>query len=196
MLTDKEVRQATSWYQDARRFTRQVAKNSGLDRYQVAAILSALSPANNWENNKTECMILCDFINRSYSLDDILREYRFRTYKNMVKKAYELAKYQDPAIHLMILNGQKIKAFYLNTTGLDEYQVTIDRHMIRFYLGDYESNFKDIPNLTKPIIRDIRRIVRHKADCVNLKPCQVQSLIWHEVIRQLNENKQLKKKVS
>jgi len=94
-----------------------------------AGIISALSPQNSWEQNKTDAWRFGQTLEKPKWCTDVSF--------NKALLIVESAQYDNPAqIIDSILGGNKTKAFFQNILNPDGgYKPTIDRHAISIYLG-------------------------------------------------------------
>ena len=94
-----------------------------------AGIISALSPQNSWEQNKTDAWRFGQTLEKPHWCTGISF--------NKARLIVESVQYDNPAqIIESILGGNKTKAFFRNILNPDgDFKPTIDRHAISVYLG-------------------------------------------------------------
>lgn len=175
------------WYRQAHEYAIELSEMYGVDFAKVCAVISALSPANDWENNKREAKtILFAYVNR---LRDELP--RFRTYGTNVVKAWSILA-SDKSTPKEIAKGffsqktgPKTLAFYWNIVSPTEAKhVTIDRHMLTI-LGH------DKITLTPKQYRLTAENLRAAALKIGLVPCELQAVLWCHHLR-ANKGKELR----
>lgn len=164
--TFSDVKGGLNWYDDAHKFTKQVAAIYGIEHFKVAAILSCLSPRNNWDRNQID---LINFL--EHGLDA-----KFCTYGNQVLKCFWILSAESVSEVLEILGGDKTKAFFKNIWDREALDVTIDVWMIRV-LGIEGS-------LTSKKYRDSERAVQNFAAKKGLKPSEIQAILWETIRNQ------------
>ena len=72
------------WYKEAQSFTKKLSKTYGIDKYIVAAELSALSPNNPWERNKQDAETMIKAYVEGRSIDS----FKVCTYNPNKRKAW------------------------------------------------------------------------------------------------------------
>src|SRR5271165_3683746 len=125
-----------NWYKNARLFSFDISQKYNFSFRKTCAILSALSPRNKWERNKLDTELLI-----SYLLGFNNKMPKCSTYGNMVKKAITIFNSPDdrPETMLRLLNGPKIKSFFLNIYDVNSQCITVDSWIQLISLGKYLS---------------------------------------------------------
>lgn len=176
---------ASLWYYDANNFAKAVAKQHQISLIKVCGVISALSPSNEWNNNKIEAQRMIeiylkdgDFTSEAFTIT------KFRTYGNNVAKAIQILDLDDSNFMLKeqvsdILFGKagyKTRNFFHNILDPEnEYKVTIDRHMLT-YLG--EKSVKSGAHYAK-----MEKRICEAAKQIGLVPSSLQAILWEEQIR-------------
>ncbi len=148
------------WYFILHDYAQTLADKNGLTLLQTAGIISALSPMVLFQTNLRDAERFC--ATRSIA--------NLATYKKQRMKALEIIGAKTEEEVLRILGGRKTKAFFLNIykphKSLD---VVIDTHMIRFF---------GFHSLTPKRYKYGSDLISEVAQELNLKPHQVQALVW------------------
>ena len=172
------------WYHNAHNFAKAIAKHHKISLAKVAGVISALSPGNEWENNKQEAHRLIQI----YLTDKRYDVIKFRTYGNNVAKAIQILELSDSEFDLVrkigdILLGKagyKTQNFYYNILNpSDDLPVTIDRHMLKF-LGEKSVKSRLHYGL-------MAKRIRKAANKIGLVPSELQAVLWEEQIRRNKE---------
>jgi len=174
--SDTEKIEGGNWYKEANTYAHHLSDLFGIDSpCKVAGIISALSPATNWERNKVDAH---NFIALALNGDAMSGNYG--TYKNNVWKALEIfnldrATKSNVGTILRGKKGYKTESFFYNIYDLDSQEVTIDRHAIKGANNVYKGGSV---SLTEKRYRDSERAYQKVAKKYNLKPYQVQAIVW------------------
>lgn len=174
--SDTEKIDGGNWYKEANTYAHHLSEMFGIDSpCKVAGIISALSPATNWDRNKVDAH---NFI--ALAINDDAMSGKYGTYKNNVRKALEIFNLERPTKASVgaILRGKtgyKTESFFYNIYDLDSSEVTIDRHAIKGANNVYEGGSVA---LTEKRYRDSEKAYQKVAKKYNLKPYQVQAIVW------------------
>jgi hypothetical protein len=148
------------WYFILHDYAKNLSERNNLTLMQTAGIISALSPMVMFTTNLRDAERFCS--TRSIA--------NLATYKNQRMKALRIIGAKTEKEILEILGGNKTKAFFLNIYKPKTSQdVTIDSWMIKFF------GYK---NLTPKRYKDASKEIQNVANEMNLKPHQVQALLW------------------
>jgi hypothetical protein len=169
-----------SWYTEGHYFCKNTGEKYGIPLPIVCAILSALSPASNWERNKLETITLIRGARHGEG------SFKFTTYgQNVIKATDILEGRRDPYKSFSMKTGAKTYNFFHNLLEpLDSQYVTIDRHAYRIATGE------EYISIGIGKYREIADHYRRSADRIGILPCQLQAVLWVWYREQLN--KQLK----
>lgn len=118
----KDYDQGTTWYSEARQFAQVLCLAHDLTLEQSCGLIAAYSINANWQLNKR-------FVKRFLDKDD-----SFKGLKNAFNKASDIMCLNNPESVediLNILNGNKIRNFFLNILDENIDAVTVDRHAAR-----------------------------------------------------------------
>jgi hypothetical protein len=131
--TTVERVEGTEWYPTALKLCTSIAKDCGLPVATVVGVCAAISPNNKWDRNITDTENLC----RAYALGLDISAVKVATYNSNKAKAIAILEcVDDRELHLAILSGQKVKAFYLSILGEPD-AVCVDGHAYSVWLGEY-----------------------------------------------------------
>lgn len=175
-VSKQGINKGLNWYSNANSFAGYLSDKYKVDFNKVCAVISALSPACNWSQNKkdAEKMIVC------FAYDLNYQEFNFSTYGQNVAKAWNILSYLGPKKledkFFSLKTGAKTYSFYLNILDpSDASHVTIDRHAIAIFEGRKHSGSKGI---TSKQYKDIARAYIETAKSLNINPCQFQAILW------------------
>jgi hypothetical protein len=156
------------WYNDANIFACRVAEKYNLSLPVVSAVLSALSPGTNWEQNKK------DTINLIEAAQGNKREFKFTTYGQNVIKAYRiLDEKASPETFFSLKTGAKTFNFFYNVWQPENPEfVTIDRHAYVIATG------LDYSGLTPKQYSEVATHYKKAAAKLNVLPSQLQAILW------------------
>ena len=157
--THKEMVEGMDWYSDARMFAKAVASDYDLTVFQVAQLISLLSPQKKWEQNKADVINFLDGNTDSiFSTKRTLSEC-----EAVVEGEFEISQ-----------SRMKTYAFAKCIEGKGDH-VVIDRHAIKIAFGQMSA---------KPIIitdkryRDASEAYRIVAEKEGLEPHVIQAITW------------------
>jgi hypothetical protein len=159
-LDETNYQASLDWYFILHDYAANLAERTNLPLFQVAGIISALSPMVMFTTNLRDAERFCS--TRSIA--------NLATYKSQRLKALMILGARNENEVLKILNGNKTKSFYLNILKPEtSKEVTIDTHMIKIF---------GFTSLTDKRYRDVSQVMAEIALELNLKPHQVQALAW------------------
>jgi hypothetical protein len=128
------------WYINAHNVAREMANKYGISVSQAAGIIAALSPMNQWDNNKAKAIQLCEqggFF--AVYFDEKGKEKNGIGLPDNVRKASAIFfGWNTPE---EVLGGDKVNAFY--RTILDPFgyvRPTVDRHAFDIAVGERTDN--------------------------------------------------------
>ena len=162
-LATSEERQ--DWYLSANNYCRYLSDKHQLPLDKVIGIVSALSPRKEWSLNKriAEELILTGDCGQM---------------KVFVGKAKDIRDTQGNEKDILsILNGPKIKSFYMNIKYPDSVvNVTVDRHAIAVALGRIATNEEQ--SLSEKQYQFFKECYIWTAQALDIKPLLLQSITW------------------
>lgn len=161
-----------SWYDDALLYAKFLfSRQHDLTVPQIVGIIAALSPQKSWQENKR------------LARDFVISGKQHGTTQAFLNKARDIAKLNKQVGRTVtmeaqivdILNGEKIKAFFLNilypqkNTG-----VTVDRHTIEIAVGHKLTNHR----LTVKQYQFFQRAYMLASIELNYLPHEIQAMTW------------------
>jgi hypothetical protein len=166
--------QGENWYKNARLFSFKTSRKYNVSFRKVCAMLAALSPRNKWARNKTDCIDLI-----SYLTGNTNNFPKCATYGKMVDKAVRIFHSSDDSCEnmLKLLNGPKIKAFFLNIYDSNSQNVTVDSWIQLISLGKYIS-VDERPSLKISDYKLIESIIKDIAAKRKINPPIIQAVLW------------------
>jgi len=182
--TECERAEGMTWYNDARKICKRLARKYKVPFQSVVWTMAALSPNNKWHRNITDCERVLKLYTSGELTDrfvaytngdkDALRGIAC-TYTANVVKAFEILAYGK----LEALKGLKVNNFAQNIYSAKSDAVTIDFHAIsialdtRFTIDTVKGvNFKG-KNYEKFV-----DAYREAAKIVGLQPFELQAITW------------------
>lgn len=167
LATDEEIKQGQNWYSNAQSFANEQAGIYGVSLEIVAGIISALSPASDWERNKIEAI-------------EVLKgnsSFKYATYGMNVKKAFVI---REAGLHVDIASffpSNKTYNFYHNIVNpSDKRFVTVDRHALSIANGSVRED-KTITNIE---YKELAIYYTKAAKIAGFLPCVIQAITWEK----------------
>lgn len=177
LATFEEVLDGMSWYDSAHLFCVKTAEDFGITPIQVAGVVAALSPMQNWDINKDNTV---RFLNGDKAVHTLAQ----------VSKAEACLETNSPEeiFKLLSKNGVKTSQFFWNIAFPDSNKgVTIDRHAIAVSVFS-PSNLAPISEpygkLSASQYKAFEEAFRRAAEIKNILPHQMQAVTWG-VLRRL-----------
>lgn len=166
LATPEEIAAGKSWYDDAHQFAQTLSIDADLPLEKVCGVISALSPATDWERNKMDARNL---------ILGAPEGYKFCTYGLNVKKAQAILAHPDNDVQGYFSNAYKTFNFYHNILNPNnpEY-VTIDRHALSVALG----KTREDKTINKGEYKLLATLYNKAAKKTKLLPAQIQAITW------------------
>ena len=159
------------WYKEAQSFTKKVSKKYKVDKYIVAAVVSALSPNNKWIRNKEDAESMIEAFKSGRSIDS----FKCCTYNANKRKAWAIL-HEDVTL---VAKSPKTHSFAMNIGRLSDKHVTIDKWHIRACLCKPREGIVDtVESITATQYRRIEAITAKIAEDHKLKAYEAQAIIW------------------
>jgi len=189
--TPDEVRTNRGWYNEAHQFAQRIAEKYSMETFVVAGIISAISPAVNWEQNKLDAEAFISTFNRTSNVPGGV----CTTYRNNVLKALKIAETdvsdRDLAINeirLILLGkqkqGNKTANFFMNIAFPEHpAHVTIDRHSYRVAIG--ETRERGAIRVGVRIYREISIAYKKASEQTMLTVSELQAVTWCKYKKEL-----------
>ncbi len=185
----EQIENGKNWYNDAKIFCKDIAKEYNLDAYTVATVVSCLSPNNKWEQNKKDAIATIQTfyywnsgetmtglkIKKDKQVDEYLKTIKCCTYKANRKKAW-LALEQGTEIQK---SSPKTHSFAMNIALNSSEHITIDKWHLRACQVSPISKKRDLQEgCTSLQYRNIERITSEVAKQKGLKGYELQAIVW------------------
>lgn len=149
------------WYRQGHTWALSVADKYSLSLVTVCGVMSALSPATNWEQNKRDTVNL---IARK-------RGYKCGTYGNNVSKAREILKHGIPLFN--VKTGAKTYNFFHNLLEPDNSAfICVDRHAYTIATGE------PYTGLHFAKYRKVADMYVKAAKKIGILPNELQAVLW------------------
>jgi len=170
-----DIVQGLEWYGEAQTQSRVLAKAYNLPLHVVVGVIAALSPNNRWTRNIVDAENMLEAWHNGDGIDTVT----VCTYRPMRAKAWSILE-QGPEVSIeqvrVILNGQKIVAFFDCIAGLDA--CCIDGHAYNIAMGKRETLTSDKVNVTKKMFRDLQSCYSSAAKRRGITAYQMQAVTW------------------
>lgn len=176
----QSVVEGTHWYSDAHSWALFKAQQYGVDMEVVAAIVSALSPRNEWTRNLYDADQLLMCYERGDHGPDLVKS---ATFKKNVVRAWMVREKHDPTI---VMTSPKTCAFVENITWPDGPSVTVDTWAYRIAEGDLNLPAKGLSPAKYEVYA---QAYRNAAEFVSMRPCELQAITWVEARRRVKSLK-------
>jgi hypothetical protein len=179
LATAQEITAGAQWYNLASEVALRIAQDTTVSYHRAAGVIAALSPNNKWERNCADAEAVC----KAYAAGGLeaAAAVKVCTYGKMLAKALLVLEVTDEADIPAILNGQKIRAFYLSIIG-NSHEVVVDGHAYSIWIGQ-RLTMKQVPNIGKKLYASIcadyveaTRIINGMGN--SFTPAQVQAITW------------------
>lgn len=163
--------EGADWYVVGHEFCKKLAEKYRLELPVVCAIVSILSPATNWEQNKKDAVRLIQSVERGVVRIDRLR---LTTYGHNVRKAMKVLRGKiQPGDAFSIVSSPKTLNFFLNLLNPhDPSPVTIDRHAYVIATGEKTDK------IHKALYLRIASAYKQAAEEIGILPSQLQAVLW------------------
>ena len=199
--SQERIAETRKWYQNAQDFTKAVANKlnaNDVSRFKVSGVISAISPRNEWNKNKSDAENLCkEFVsNKYYQLPLFDSDYhellktKVSTFNQNKNKAVKILLNDDLLIEY-ILKGNKIVNFFKCING-DSNAICIDGHAFNIACNRV-SSLAEVPTISdkhykmiSKVYRDAKNFINKKYN-LNLKSMHLQSVTWNEYKRLHNK---------
>lgn len=167
------LRSGLSWYLDAHNFARVAGGGRAQHVKRNAGIIAALSPMNEWENNKRKAAQLISMRGRVVAVKGRPNGIGLST---NVRKAVAIYNGADPED---VLSGDKVTAFY--RTILDPFgdiDPVIDRHAFDIAVGERTDEKRRGILSRKGVYAEFAHVYREAAKIAGIGAAQMQAVTW------------------
>jgi len=176
LATDTERRQGESWYHRAYEFCESLADETGIPIGVIAAVVSALSPGNAWDQNKADAITLI----KAHAAGLGPANVNVCTYKRQKRKAWEILDTWDVSLQGSGLKTNAFQHCILCPGGRavpPELAIYNDRHVLGVAVrstGEYHKALR----LTKRRYRNVAAAVAELSQDMGYVACQLQAIVW------------------
>jgi hypothetical protein len=161
---------STNWYEDASDLARGLSIEFNVDYLKVCGIIAALSPLKTWDENKKLATI---FLRTGKARHTTLCEGKAIAIAN-------LSSWNLPEAIAEVLNGNKIKSFFINIAfPTNNEVVTIDRHALSICLNRSIVS-QDYVGITNIQYSFFVGCYIEAGIILNARPSAVQSVTWEK----------------
>lgn len=167
------LRGGLSWYLDAHNFARMAGGGRKRHVARNAGIIAALSPMNEWRNNKRKA---AEFISLRGRVVVAKGQPNGIGLGDNVAKAIRIYKGEDP---LDVLKGDKVRAFYrtiLDPTG--DIDPVVDRHAFDIAVGRRTNDKARGILQRKGVYEEFANVYREAAKVAGIGSAQMQAITW------------------
>lgn len=185
LATMNEVNEGLDWYNEANKYSKELAARFNMSISQVVGIIAAFSPQTGWQENKRFALTyLINPKNRVKSLAQTIKANKIARLKS-----------ESDIYHALSVNNAawKTKAFFLNILNPDiATDVTIDRHAIACCIqqtNKVEALNDRYAQLTKKQYDFFQIAYVEAAKQLDILPHQLQAIVW-TVYRRLRSLRQ------
>ena len=175
--TAKDARSGGAWYDEANSHAQLIAQEVGCDVWTAAAVISALSPMNDWERNKLDAMSLAQTHHDGGKPSDV----RVCTFNNNKAKAWDLLEGNSIALD----DGSPKTWAFAKSIELTRLArcVVIDRWHMRACLTSSVKRKAVIEGLSRPQYDRVERLTISEADKLHEAPSVYQATLWVTIKR-------------
>jgi hypothetical protein len=178
-----------NWYSDTRAFCNMLAARYGVTPAVAVAVISALSPLNQWSRNKIDA----ENVLRAYTenekragtrayldIEELAATVKACTFGRNKMRAFQIIDEQDPSI---VQTSRKTRAFHDNILNADSTEVTIDFHAFSIAVG-YQYTASSQPSVANTLYADVQQAYRNATKHLNrnrkskLTAYQLQAITW------------------
>ena len=171
--TPADMAEGMAWYIDAHKYARRAGGGRAEHVARNAGIIAALSPMNEWKNNKRKA---AEFISLRGRVIAVKGQPNGIGLGDNVNKARRIYNGEDP---LDVLKGDKVRAFY--RTILDPFgdiEPVIDRHAFDIAVGKRTDNKTRSALQRKGVYETFADIYREAARQANIGAAEMQATTW------------------
>ena len=168
----ENIEAGMTWYDDAMRFSRRLAREYRITRRSAAGVISALSPNNQWKRNKFDAEQLISYY-REGGTDWV--NVKICTYKKNRERAWNILTQGER----ITSDSPKIHSFAMNVGNKSPDHVTIDKwHMRASLARPREGITLTQESPTKLQYKRVEGITLDIARTHKLKGYELQAIVW------------------
>lgn len=175
--TVKDARQGGAWYEEAHGHAERISQMVGCDVWTASAVISALSPMNDWERNKLDAMSLALVHHDGGKPSDV----RVCTFNNNKSKAWDLLEGNSSALD----DGSPKTWAFAKSIELTRLArcVVVDRWHMRACLTSSVKRKAVVEGLSRPQYDRVERLTIIEADKLHEAPSVYQATLWVTIKR-------------
>jgi len=164
-----------NWYRDVNKECKQLAKKHGIEVWQVAGIITALSAQKKWDLNIKQAYQVLN----GEGLTGLVSDHQLKTCERILEGEHPLDVFAP--------ESYKYRNFFLCITEPnDPDHVCVDTHMINWYLNLHpHSKLQKVPIKrifdSRPRYLIIQDFIRKQAKALGLLPMELQAIVWIDV---------------
>ena len=161
-----------TWYDDAMKFSRKLARDYKVTRHTAAGVISALSPNNKWNRNKFDAEQLISYYREGGTEWESVK---ICTYKKNRERAWNILNLGEHITE----ESPKTHSFAMNVGRKSPSHVTIDKWHMRASLSRPRDGITDTQESpTKLQYKRLEGITLEIAKMHKLKGYELQAIIW------------------
>lgn len=164
--TKHEFKDGLNWYNNARSLCIELSIKYDVSLFQVAQVISVLSPQKKWGTNKIETIALFNEV-----FNSVKPSFGYFATKQQLKECKAIIRGEFTIPRKRI----KTYSFADNIANKDSKEVTIDRHALRVAYADESAKIDKVSPVQYREAREAYRIV---ADKQGLNAYEVQAITW------------------
>lgn len=170
--SETDITEGMAWYNDAHSFARSL---DPVRFHRAAGVIAALSPLNEWENNKRKA-------EQFYSQRGVINWNGAKNgigLANSVRKAIRIYNGDDALDVLSGATAQKTRAFYLGIADPEgDHSPVIDRHAFDIAIGQRTNDDARSWLNRKGEYARFSDVYREAASLIGIGPSQLQAITW------------------
>jgi hypothetical protein len=173
LASPEAMRTGLSWYQTAHNWCRITSKGRPHLMRRNAGIVAALSPMNEWENNKRKA---AELISLRGKVTVVKGQPNGIGLGANVAKACAIYNGADP---LDVLKGDKVRAFYRTIVDpMGDIDPVIDRHAFDIAVGERTDDKRRQALSRKGVYGEFANVYREAAKVAGIGSAQMQAVTW------------------
>ena len=173
-LDEREM--GMNWYNEAQEFVSLNAKKYKISTFDVASVLSALSPNNKWNRNKLDCINVIEAFQNGKAEKDV----KVCTFNKNKEKAFNILRGE----HAISEKSPKTFAFVNNIALLSHNHVTVDKWHYRACIARPRQGVTNVQeSSTNTQYNRMQKITATLASDLGITGYQLQAIIWVTIKR-------------
>jgi len=173
IASEDALREGLAWYQTAHNWCRVTSKGRPHLMRRNAGIVAALSPMNEWQNNKRKA---AELISLRGNVVTVKGQPNGIGLGANVAKACLIYKGADP---LDVLKGDKVRAFYRTIVDpMGDIDPVVDRHAFDIAVGERTDDKRRGILSRKGVYTEFANVYREAAKVAGIGSAQMQAVTW------------------